>query len=268
MANKIKDAFDQIRADSAQKESTKQFLAEKRRKRKSLFYRPAVRGIAAAVCLMVILAAGAGGYAWIQMPVSYLSIDVNPSIELALNRFDKVVSVTAYNIEGEEIIKNLSLKGKEYTEAIDLVIGSEAMSVYLVSKEDIVFTLAADSSRESELETGVENCSGHMGHGCRHVSTDVETVSAAHECGLSLGKYNAWLQLIQYDDSITVEECREMSMSEINRLIREYEQDGAYHSGTEHGGYDETEENSASGWQQGNHHQRGHHHRGGRGEGE
>lgn len=263
MANKIKDALDHIQAGSAQKESTKQFLAESRRKRTKLFYRPAVRRIAAAVCLMVILAAGAGGYAWVQMPVSYLSIDVNPSIELALNRLDKVVAVTAYNIEGEEIIKNLSLKGKGYTEAIDLVIGSEAMGAYLASQEDIVFTLAADSSRESELETGVEGCSGHMGHGCRHVSTDVETVSAAHECGLSLGKYNAYLQLFQYDSSITVEECREMSMSEINRLIKEYEQGRAHHSDTGHSGYDETEENSTSGWQQGNHHQERRHYRGG-----
>ena len=53
------------------------------------------------------------GYSWVQRPVSYVSIDVNPSIELALNRFDRVVYAAAYNLEGEEILNGLSLKGKK-----------------------------------------------------------------------------------------------------------------------------------------------------------
>lgn len=263
MANKIKDALDHIQADSAQKESTKQFLSENRRKREHPFYRPVIWRVLAAVCLLFVLSAGTGGYFWLQMPVSYLSIDVNPSVEFALNRFDKVVSVTAYNIEGEEIVNGLYLKGKEYTEAIDLLMESDAMRVYLTDKQDIVFTLAADSSRESELESGVEGCSGHMGHGCRHVSADMEIVSEAHDNGLSLGKYNAYLQLRQYDDTVTIEECQNMSMSEIDQLIRECKQRRGHHSETDEGAYDETEESDTSLDYGGCHHQERHRYRGG-----
>ncbi len=89
--------------------------------------RPGLRIALAAACAALFLLMGMGGYAWIQLPVSYVSIDVDPSIELALNRFDKVISVAAYNDEGKRIIEKLSLKGKKYTEAIDLLVESEDM---------------------------------------------------------------------------------------------------------------------------------------------
>ncbi len=263
MANKVKDALDHIQADVEQKESTKQFLSESRRKGRHPVRRPAVRWALAVVCLFFFLSMEAGGYFWIQMPVSYLSIDVNPSIELALNRFNKVVSVTAYNEEGEAVVNGLSLKGKGYTEAIGLVMESDAMRVYLTDQQDVVFTLAADYSRGRELEEGVERCSGHMGHGCRHVSVDMAVVSEAHAHGLSLGKYNAYLQLRQYDDGVTAEECQDMSIAEIDQLIRECEKNGGHHSGTEHGGSDEAEKEDTSSFYQGNHHQRRHHGHGG-----
>jgi len=259
LANKIKDALNHIQAGEEQKESTKQFLSESRNKGTRPVRRPAVRRALAVFCLFFLLSAGARGYFWIQMPVSYLSIDVNPSIELALNRFNKVVSVTAYNEEGEDVVNGLSLKGKEYIEAIGLVMESDAMRVYLTDKQDVVFALAADYSRWRELEKGVERCFSHMRHGCRHVSVDIKVVSEAHAHGLSLGKYNAYLQLQQYDDSVTAEECQDMSIAEIDRLTRECERNGEHHFETEHGDFDETEEEDTSSFYEGGHHQRRHH---------
>lgn len=263
MANKIKDALNHIQADAEQKESTKRFLSEGRRKGMRSIHRPAVRWALAVVSLLFFLSAGTGGYFWIQMPVSYLSIDVNPSIELALNRFNKVVSVTAYNEEGEAVVNGLSLKGKEYTEAIGLVMESDTMRVYLTDQQDVVFTLAADYSRGRELEKGVERCSGHMEHGCRHVSVDMTVASEAHAHGLSLGKYNAYLQLRQYDDGVTAEECQDMSIAEIDQLIRECEQNGEHHSETEHGGSDEVEKEDTSSFYKEDHYRKRHHGHGG-----
>jgi hypothetical protein len=41
-----------------------------------------------------------GGYAFYNTPINYVSFDVNPSVELGLNFFDKVVSCEACNEEG------------------------------------------------------------------------------------------------------------------------------------------------------------------------
>ena len=70
-------------------------------------------------------------------------------------------------------------------------------------------------------------------------------------------KYNAYLRLYQYDNSITIEECKEMSMAQIRERLREYEETlEDTGEGKDCGSGYGAGEGSSSG-------QRGHHHRGG-----
>lgn len=222
MANKIHDAFENVKADPTLKQSTVRFLEEKRRKeQRPVKYLPVQKAFAA-VCAMAVILLGIGGFSWLITPVSYVSIDINPSMELALNRMDRVVSVTSYNKQGEELVRDLHLKGKKYKQAIYMITESGRLQQYLKSEEELVITLAADSSKTA-LKTGVEECCSHIGHGSRSVTVDVDTASQAHEHGLSVGKYSAYLQLTQYDDSVTIDECKKMSMSQIHSQIIEHE---------------------------------------------
>ncbi len=222
MDNRIQDAFSHVKADPGLKETTKDFLAKKREERSRALRARAVYKTVAAACAMLLLILGFGGYQWAQTPVSYVSIDVNPSIELGLNCFERVVSAEAYNPEGEEILKGLSLKGKKYMEAINSVVGSKAMSPYLAREEELVLTVAAEGSREKEIETGVMHCSNSIGKNCHSVIADIKMAASAHNNGMSVGKYNAYLQLSQYDSEVTLDECRHMSMSQIHGLLNEH----------------------------------------------
>lgn len=96
MANKIQQAFDNIQADTQLKESTRQFLYANRRKKA----RRKTGLILTLACMVLSFTAGMWGYSWFQTPVSYVSIDVNPSMELALNSLDRVVSAYSYNTQG------------------------------------------------------------------------------------------------------------------------------------------------------------------------
>ena len=220
--NKIQQAFDSIHADPHLKDLTKRALAEERKRRT----RKKVGLVLACtlLCTAFVLILGIGGYAWIETPVSYVSIDVNPSIELALNRLDRVVTASSYNTEGAEILDGLSLKGKKYTAAIQAIVGSSAMDAYLADDPELVFTVASDEAHQDRLEAEAADTSRQMGHSCHSARTDMATAAQAHDNGLSLGKYNAYLQLRQYNEAVTVEECREMSVAEILSLIRQYQQ--------------------------------------------
>lgn len=246
LANKIQDAFENVKADPTLKQSTMQFLQEKRRKKWSLFPGSARRVLAIVYTIAVFLF-GAGGYAWLFMPVSYVSIDINPSVELALNRLDRVVFVTAYNTQGDALLKDLRLKGKNYIQAIDIIANSVQMLQYLNADEELVLTVAADSSKTA-LRTGVESCCRHIGHGTRSVSVDVDTAAKAHDNGLSVGKYSAYLKLVQYDASVTIEQCKNMSMSQIHSQILEHEHGSgsAHESGHGHGSCGNTDEAGAA----------------------
>lgn len=281
LANKIHDAFDSIQADERLKESTKRFLSE-RAENPGAVRPPAFRKIAAACSVMAVLALGIAGYSWIQAPVSYVSIDVNPSLEIGLNRFDRVVSAEAYNEEGGAVLDKLSLTGKTCTEAMDAIVKSEEMGVYLTGEAELVFTTAADSGRSLGLQSEVERFCGGTGYNCHSYSTDTGIVSEAHDNGLSVGRYYAYLQLSQYDDTVTVNSCRGMSVSHMHELAEEHGNHGnqdqnhggnqgqGYGGNQNHGGdqgqnqgqsyggsQGGNEENGASGG--GRHHRGGHH---------
>ena len=89
--NLIQESMKEIQASKELKQNTLQYLEKQRKNPKHLKTRSIPKLAVAFVCLFFIL--GVGGYAVYQTPISYISIDVNPSIELSINRFGKVVSV-------------------------------------------------------------------------------------------------------------------------------------------------------------------------------
>lgn len=216
--DKIHNAFDSIKADDRLKESTKQYLLIKRSHRKMLPQAPLSRKVLA-FCIVIAFIAGTGTYSWFYKPVSYISIDINPSIELALNRFDRVISATAYNPEGEKIIKGLSLKGSLYTSAIDIITQNKNMGIYLTDKTGIIFTIAAGHNHENNITIGVNGCCEHAGHNSQSVNASIDIVKQAHENGVSLGRYYAYLQLLQYNNTITIDDIKDMDMDIIYNMI-------------------------------------------------
>lgn len=244
-SNKVYDAFACIEAGDKLKSFTKDSLKtawKHKGRRHGIAVYPAFRLAVGMACLLFASALGAGGYAMLLEPVSCVSIDVNPSIELSLNRIDRVISARAYNADGEAVLNALSVKGMYYTDAVDKVVESEAMQPYLWEKAGLSFTVASDSGdRELVLLSGLENTSGCRKHGGVGYEADFRALEAAHESGLSLGKYTAYQTLAQYDDTITAQDCHNMSMSEIHGLIEEHEHGHGEEHGTETG-YDREEE--------------------------
>ncbi len=216
--DKIHNAFDNIKADDRLKESTKQYLLEKHSHKKMFPQDPLFRKVPV-FCIIIAFIILTGGYSWFYKPVSYISIDINPSIELALNRFDRVISVTAYNPEGEKIIKELSLKGSLYTSAINIITENKNMQAYFTDKTGIIFTIATGHSHENNITTGVNSCCGHAGHNSQSVNASMDIVEEAHENGVSLGRYYAYLQLLQYNNTITIDEIKDMDMDIIYNMI-------------------------------------------------
>lgn len=239
--NRIRAAFDSVGASESLKASTRSFLQEARQREDRKICRSIVsrrlRMTAQAVCAaLLMLAIGFGGYGLLLVPVSYVSIDVNPSIELELNRIDRVISARAFNEDGERILECVSVDGKHYTDAIDALVESREMEPYLTENAALTFTVAScNRQKEDSLLGGVSGSLGCLRHGGMSVRTDLAMVGEAHECGLSLGKYAAYKMLQQYDSSISAEDCHNMTMSEIHGLLEEHEHKGGHGHKDGHG---------------------------------
>lgn len=59
--------------------------------------------VATAACFLVLLLAGYGLISFMQ-PTTYITLDINPSLELCLNKYNRVLEVKALNRDGVNII--------------------------------------------------------------------------------------------------------------------------------------------------------------------
>jgi hypothetical protein len=67
--------------------------------------------------------------------VSYITIDINPSMEIGLDKEGKVVSVAPMNDDGERVLLSVNVLGLLYDEAVEKLIEGAALLGFL--KEDV-----------------------------------------------------------------------------------------------------------------------------------
>lgn len=218
MNNRVKDAFDCIHAEEALKKSTKDFLQERLYKEETRRRFPYKRMAAVMACLLLVIA-GWRGYSAYFTAVFTISVDVNPSIELDVNRFDEVISVEAYNEDGADIIGAVDMRFLDYREALELLFQNEDMSRYLTQDQLVeIMVCGENADRNREMLENLTACTASYGN-FHCAAGDMEEVAAAHSVGLSCGKYRAFLELQALNPDITAEDVQGLSMRQIRDQI-------------------------------------------------
>lgn len=175
--------------------------------------------IALAACAVLIaLGVGSGAYAY-QTPVAYVGIDINPSIELGVNYFDRVVSAEGVNADGQDILSETNVVGMSYEDALASLNDSLTNKGYLTADAAVAVTVMCDDdSRCSNLEETSQRCFSSAGQGV-HCSRATSTEHhEAHESGLGMGKYLAWRSLVDAGVDISADDVAHMTMSELRAL--------------------------------------------------
>lgn len=227
--NRIRESMEGIRASRELKAGTLRYLERQRgRRRHTVWGRGAFYGLAAAICLLLVFEVG--WHSLYGMPTSYISMDVNPSIELGVNRYGRVVAAEAYNEDGWDVLKHLSVKNKPYVQAVCSLLEDEAYRKYLANDATLVFTIISDSP--DAITEELKSLDEGVPYRILTYTSDSHCMEEAHQYEMSFGKYRAYLELAEYDRSVTVEDCHRMSMGEIQDRIEGCRQ----HEETEHSG--------------------------------
>ena len=183
MDDRIRAAFDAIHAEEALKEHTKAALAARQR--------PAVRRrrlapLLACLALVVVLLGG-GGWLWFT-PTASVSVDINPSLELRLNRFSRVVAVEGANADGQALAQELDLRFLDCAAALEAILASDTVSALLA--QDSALTIAVSGQDEAQCQdllTQAQHCTaGQENAHCFSASSQEH--DEAHQAGLTLGK--------------------------------------------------------------------------------
>ena len=220
MRDELKTALDKVTADDALRQSTRAFLARQTHDYGAAKARPrAARRMAAAfACLALVVVGGTGYWAYFS-PTCAISIDINPSVELAVNRFDKVISVDGIGKDGDALAESLDVRFLNYADALDCLLQNPEVEDYLAQDEVLSIAVAGDNQGQAgAILAQTETCTpGPTNVYSRAAST--EEIEQAHEAGLSFGKYEAFLALQALDPSVTPEDVQGLTMREIRDRI-------------------------------------------------
>ena len=160
--------------------------------------------LAAACAALVLLGAGGGGLVYSQSyaVASVVSLDVNPSIELTVNRGGRVISCSALNEEAAAVLFSMNggkdLKGTKLDVAVNAIVGALVQAGYMDSISSAILISVEDSDQEraqrlqAELVASVDGVLQTQAPGTSVLSQvltmDAGTKPAVYGEGLSLGK--------------------------------------------------------------------------------
>lgn len=174
---------------------------------------------AVAACLIAVFV-GAGGYAYAMKPIAYVGVDINPSIELSINRFDRVVDARALNEDAQAVLDTANVQGKPYAEAAAAL--AAACKSYL--GEGVVVEVGvscSDEGRCEEIEQESLRCFGQGGTQVHCGRVDEAQRQAAERAGMNIGRYRLYCLLEEAGVEVSEQEAAALSMRELRALAAE-----------------------------------------------
>jgi len=158
---------------------------------------------------------------------SYLVIDINPSVELGLDKNQYVRTAKALNQDGEQVLQNADVLGKPLKTVVKQIIDTSVELGYLkqeAESQNIIFTYVQSKADTGEIageviseKVIVEEVNSSLAE--KSIRANVETIvtstntrQEADKLGLSTGKYIVYREAIANGLAITPEELRAESL--------------------------------------------------------
>ncbi|MBP0723704.1 hypothetical protein J5Y03_00725 [Bacillus sp. RG28] len=187
--------------------------------------------IAVAATTFLAISGGALGYKvyeYKNTPVSYVSLDINPSVEISVNASGDPVDVESYNQDGTTILKGIDVKGKSLKKAVsELVLSAvnnqfieaDGSTVVSVTTETDDKTVAKELGKDAEM--GVNEALKISG---KTVTIEKNNIALsnrieAKKLGISPGKLNLIHKLQELDPAISVDDYRYAKVKDIMAAI-------------------------------------------------
>lgn len=188
--------------------------------------------LAAAACLVLVLAGGGGGYYYYSANnavASLVSLDVNPSIQLEVNKNEKVLSATPMNDDGAEILADMDLKGTQADVAMYAIIGSllqhgyvdELANSILITVEDDDPTRGEKLQQEltAQADAALANAQVSGSVLAQTLQHSQELSQKAQEYGISTGKAALIQSIVELSNNTkTFEELVGLSINDLNLI--------------------------------------------------
>ncbi|MCX7747548.1 MAG: anti-sigma factor domain-containing protein [Clostridia bacterium] len=158
---------------------------------------------------------------------AYVDVDINPSIELALNREEVVIEARAMNSDGIDLLKNLNFKGLHLSKALESVL-SESHEMGFISSERrntvLISALVCESGKDKAneekvflnklkvIESGFDKRYDEIDRQVVLVSSDSREMAVKNK--ISMGRYFIYETAKDKGINITIAEAKKIGLVE------------------------------------------------------
>ena len=172
---------------------------------------------------------------------TYVSIDINPSIEFIVDENDIVISFNLLNEDAEIICVDVDFVGMNIEDAAALFIELATKGGYIdVTSDDnaVLITVIGDDETEleeqltKELKERIRNRVMNFmainyinGEVLTEDFTQKDLIAQAEELGVSPGKLKLVLLAQTIDEDLSLEDGLAMSVRDLMKIVREYHQE-------------------------------------------
>ena len=197
---------------------------EKKKKRK-------LASFAAAAAAVLLLAGGGAWYGQSQAAYavdSIVALDVNPSIELRVNKYERVIDAVAMNGDGRRVLGDMDLRDADLDVAVNAIVGSMLKQGYIsdVANSILISVENQDTRRGEELQQRLSDevdklLSGSSIEGAiisQNLNGNKALKDMADKYGISIGKAALIQKLVAQDSRLTIEALKDVKINELNLL--------------------------------------------------
>ena len=193
------------------------------------------RSLPLAACLAVVCLAGAGYHLYFT-PASYIYLDINPSVRLDLNCFERVIDVVPLNEDAETLLADSTIGKGKVSDCMSAIVSACREQNYLnEDNTDVEVSVRTDNAR---LETVVEDTSSTIQQENLEVSvyqmdeSENESAIEHHISAKRLRAVRAYTEQFGGTLEENLQQLQGLSSDEIYQTIREARRTASTHERT------------------------------------
>jgi uncharacterized membrane protein YkoI len=192
--------------------------------------------VAAVLALIIGIGFGAGNYKINHTVTSTISLDVNPSIELRVNRQERVLEALALNEDAKSVLDGMDLKGSDLNVAVNAIIGAMVRNGYISEMANsILISVDSDDNADAKalqekltLEISellhTQNFDGAVLS--QTVEQESELREKAKQYGITVGKAQLVDKITKMDLRYSFADLATLSVHQLNLLVNRTAEQG------------------------------------------
>jgi hypothetical protein len=193
----------------------------------------------ASLAAVFILAAGLGygAYSYSQ-PYSYVDVDINPSIELTVNRYDRIINASGINGDGKKVLEKGKYLNKSIEDGIKSILKAATETGYLKNniENGVLITISSKADEKaSQIKEKVQGAaSGQLKADNTNTNVVLENMEPekreeekviSDKLGISPGKLALIQKAIELEPAKKVDDLKDQPVREIMKDINEHKKE-------------------------------------------